>query len=342
MNTDGPGEHPIIDWGWAGAGLDGGESGDAHVVLPFHGGVLVGLVDGLGHGPEAATAAKATVALLRSHAPESLPSLVERCHAGLRKTRGVVISLAALRSRDSSLTWIGVGNVDAVLLRARRSAESRDEALTTRGGVVGFQLPPLRESTLSVSSGDTLIMATDGIRAGFSSGLAIHKGPQELAESILVRDARGTDDAHVLVARYVGGGALSHDIRARVVIRHDFDIVAARLRARELGLQQGLAEGAVVAMATAVTEVARNILVHAGTGEILLGVADDGGKRGVVVVALDEGPGIPDIARAMQDGYSTANGLGLGLPGAKRLMDEFDIVSLVGGGTEVTMRKWGQ
>jgi len=93
-------------------------------------------------------------------------------------------------------------------------------------------------------------------------------------------------------------------------------------------------------IATAISEVARNIVSYAGAGEIILRIVERGQRRGLLVIARDQGPGIADIARAMEDGYSTSRGLGLGLPGSKRLMDEFDLVSEVGKGTEVTMTKW--
>ena len=128
--------------------------------------------------------------------------------------------------------------------------------------------------------------------------------------------------------------------RVRVPIREEADVVVARRHVRELGLDVRLTEGAVEALATAVSEVARNIVVHATGGEILLGVAEARGRSGVVVVARDDGPGITDLEQAMQDGFSTAKSLGLGLSSARRLVDEFDIVTGLDTGTTVTMRKW--
>jgi serine/threonine-protein kinase RsbT len=125
-----------------------------------------------------------------------------------------------------------------------------------------------------------------------------------------------------------------------VVIAHDGDIVEARRKGRELAQQIGFSGSELTIIATAISEIARNIVVYADHGEIRLSVADNGGRRGILVVARDEGPGIPDIERAMRDGYSTGNSLGLGLPGARRLMDDFEIMSTVGEGTTVTMRKW--
>jgi len=127
---------------------------------------------------------------------------------------------------------------------------------------------------------------------------------------------------------------------ARVVIRRDGDIVEARQKGRELAQQIGFAGSDLTLIATAISEIARNIVVYANQGEISLSIAEKNGRRGILVVAQDAGPGIPDIERARRDGYSTGNSLGLGLPGARRLMDDFEIRSTVGQGTTVTMRKW--
>jgi serine/threonine-protein kinase RsbT len=126
----------------------------------------------------------------------------------------------------------------------------------------------------------------------------------------------------------------------RVPIRDDSDVVVARRRTRELASQQGLSEIATEALATAVTEIARNIVVHAGSGEILIGAIGDVSRRGIIVTARDTGPGIPHIEQALQDGFSAKGGLGFGLPGARRLVDEFEIESKAGVGTTVTLRKW--
>ena len=128
--------------------------------------------------------------------------------------------------------------------------------------------------------------------------------------------------------------------RFRLRIDEEGDVVLARKHVRELALEEGFRDGCLGALATAVTEVARNIVVHAGRGELLLGVVEERGRRGIYVVARDGQPGIADVARAMEDGYSTSAGLGLGLPSARRLVDEFTLVSAVGEGTTVVMTKW--
>jgi serine/threonine-protein kinase RsbT len=126
----------------------------------------------------------------------------------------------------------------------------------------------------------------------------------------------------------------------RVPIATDDDIVTARHEGRRLSSQLGFSSTDLTLIATAISEVARNIRLYAGEGHILLRLARDDSRRGIVVIAHDEGPGIPDIDLAMQDGYSTVGSFGLGLPGSRRLMDEFDIRSEVGKGVTVTMKKW--
>jgi len=127
-----------------------------------------------------------------------------------------------------------------------------------------------------------------------------------------------------------------------VPVQRDADIVAARQQGRELAAAAGVTGSELTMVATAISEVARNILLYAEKGEIVIEVEEQGGRRGVCVVARDAGPGIADIDLAMRDGYSTGKSLGLGLPGARRLMDEFGITSELGKGTTVTMRKWAR
>lgn len=191
-----------LDWGVAALPLRGEErSGDTHLVRPFSGGVLLAAMDGVGHGKEAAQAAGASRQMLEAHPDEPVVDLVRRCHAVLRNTRGVVMSLASIDTGRRIMTWIGVGNVQGVLLRAANGAEE----LLLRSGVVGAQLPTLQESAVPIAAGDTLIFATDGIEGDFSRALGRTGSAQAAAERILTRHGRRTDDALVLVARYLGG-----------------------------------------------------------------------------------------------------------------------------------------
>jgi serine/threonine-protein kinase RsbT len=125
-----------------------------------------------------------------------------------------------------------------------------------------------------------------------------------------------------------------------ISVASDTDVVPARAEGRALADRLGFSRTDATLIATAISEVGRNILVHAGSGEIVLSPLDEDGRSGLEVVARDSGPGISDVRAALRDGYGSRGGLGLGLPGARRLMDEFDIASRLGEGTVVTMKKW--
>lgn len=126
----------------------------------------------------------------------------------------------------------------------------------------------------------------------------------------------------------------------KIPISHDSDIVTARQFGREMAARIGFSGSDLTVIATAISEIVRNMVEYAGCGELFLAPASQGGREGIVIVATDQGPGIPDINLAMMDGYSSGGSLGLGLPGSRRLMDEFEISSSPGAGTTVTMKKW--
>ncbi|GIV88906.1 MAG: serine/threonine protein kinase [Chloroflexus sp.] len=124
------------------------------------------------------------------------------------------------------------------------------------------------------------------------------------------------------------------------VIRSDLDIVIARTMARDMAKALGFGPIDQARIATAVSELARNIFLYAGTGNVTVRNIEKGARKGIEIICEDQGPGIPNIDLVMQDGYSTSRGMGMGLPGAKRLMDEFDIKSQEGVGTTIICRKW--
>jgi hypothetical protein len=194
----------VIAWGVAAASYPNEhESGDRYVVQPSADGVLIAAVDGNGHGAEAAAAAKIAAATLEAHALESPIALLLRCHDELKGTRGAVMTLAFVDLRNRTMTWTGVGNVEAVLFHRRRE-DATDRALL-RAGILGFRLPPVRAEVLELQPFDTLIIATDGINPDFDDGLTLDGDPQHIADAILARHHSGNDDALVVVARYLGG-----------------------------------------------------------------------------------------------------------------------------------------
>jgi len=193
---------PGIEWGAATRTLPGeAESGDRHLVIRLPDGALLAAVDGLGHGREAALAADLAVRTMESHDGLSLIEIVERCHQNLLRSRGVALSLARWDVGQRSLSWVGVGNVEGLLLRAEPDSRAGAERLLQRVGVVGVRLPSLQASSVAVPGAGLLIFATDGIATGFERIIDARTPPQQLADQILARHSKGTDDALVLVAR---------------------------------------------------------------------------------------------------------------------------------------------
>src|SRR5882762_11850816 len=184
----------------------GGEraSGDQHLIQPSRQGLLIAVVDGLGHGSEAAQAARTAVITLKHHAGESVLSLVKRCQAKLVGTRGVAVSIASFNLVDSTMTWLGVGNVEGVLVRSTTSRGPDKEFLLLGRGVVGGQLPNLQAFVVPVVSGDTLTFATDGVTSDFHDEINTCEPPQKIADRVLSGHGKDSDDALVLVARFLG------------------------------------------------------------------------------------------------------------------------------------------
>jgi serine phosphatase RsbU (regulator of sigma subunit) len=206
MTTESIPPERAIEWGLASRALPGETvSGDRHLVQSFPEGILAAVVDGLGHGQEAGTAARTAIDALASSPQESLISLVNRCHQALTKTRGATMTVASLNLSEQSLAWLGVGTVEGCLLRADPTHPT--ERMLLRGGVVGYQLPILQISVVPIYAGDLLVLASDGIRSGFEYGLSLRDPPQKIADRILAQHFKGTDDALVLAVRYLGSSA---------------------------------------------------------------------------------------------------------------------------------------
>jgi negative regulator of sigma-B (phosphoserine phosphatase) len=199
------GEDSLVQWCAAGRAIDGGAvSGDLHVVACFPGGALVALIDGLGHGPEAAVAAQAAAVVLRRQPHETITVLMTQCHAAMRRTRGAVINLASFNAASATMTWLGVGNVAALFVRRAPGTLPARQGLVSRGGVVGYRMPALRATSLPVHRGDLLVMTTDGIGSDFVREVMPGRGIDDIAGRILRDHGRANDDALVLAVSYEG------------------------------------------------------------------------------------------------------------------------------------------
>jgi serine phosphatase RsbU (regulator of sigma subunit) len=193
----------MLEWGVAAAALPGQtDCGDRHVVQAFAGGVLVAVIDAIGHGAEAAQVAGLAAGVLERHAAKPVHALLLECHARLRGSRGAAISVASFDQRSHTMAWLGVGNVNGILVQAGARPKPRPKSLLVRGGMVGDHLPGLEFSGIPVERGDMLIMTSDGIRSPFTAALRGKLEPQQLAERIQRGYAKATDDSLVLVARF--------------------------------------------------------------------------------------------------------------------------------------------
>jgi len=193
-----------VDWASASVVAPGHlDSGDESCVLTVNDRTIVAVLDGLGHGLQAANAARLGVALLAQSRADDVVTMIRECHNGLRHTRGAVMSIAMFDSTEHTMTWIGVGNVHGSLWCPRSAAW---QSLLLRGGVVGDCLPQLQASVVRVNEGDTLVFTTDGVNPALDDRPLKGDSLRPTAERILARWRAGDDDALVLLARYRGAG----------------------------------------------------------------------------------------------------------------------------------------
>lgn len=165
--------------------------------------MLLAVIDGIGHGAEAAAAAQVAADALRHDAQKDVASAVVQCHRALAHTRGAALSLASIDVGEHSMTWLGIGNVESRLLHGAEPLPM-SESLLLHNGIIGHELPRLIPQTMPLARGDLLIFATDGIRREFADDLMPRGSCREIADHILQQYALGSDDALVLVARYLG------------------------------------------------------------------------------------------------------------------------------------------
>jgi hypothetical protein len=194
----------MLEWCTAGRPIPGeARSGDDALVVADERRALVAAIDGLGHGPPASEAAEVAVAALRRAPFDDVVALASRCHEALRPTRGAAVGLAAFRG-GGTVTWLGVGNITGRLVSGGGLSTPDDRWLASLSGVAGDdELPALRPATIPVRRGDVLVLATDGIDGAFADEVVATGTCQEIADRLLRDFGRPTDDALVVVARYL-------------------------------------------------------------------------------------------------------------------------------------------
>jgi serine phosphatase RsbU (regulator of sigma subunit) len=189
----------LIDWSASSQPRRGEiESGDQYLVTRIDRCALIAVIDGLGHGAAAAEAARVAVNTIQSHATQPLDEVARLSHDALRATRGAVMTLASIDCDKGTISWLGIGNVAAVILRA---ASSDTESLVLRGGVVGQRLPTVLPVTRPWMQGDTLVITTDGIRWDPYHGNLRADPTEVIVRRLVEQNADGDDDALVVVAR---------------------------------------------------------------------------------------------------------------------------------------------
>ena len=179
-------------------------NGDLAVVALLPEGALFAAIDGVGHGAEAARAARKAGEAVRESPSPDLVLMAERCHRALRNTRGAALSLALVSPVQSALSWLGVGSVEGRVVSGDPSATRLKGSLALGNGVPGHQLPSVRTATVDVLPGDVLVLATDGIEARFGDSLDISGSTQAISDRILADHGKLSDDALVVVVRYLG------------------------------------------------------------------------------------------------------------------------------------------
>lgn len=198
-------EMRFLDWAVASRTMPGEvSSGDISVVERVRDGAVLAVIDGLGHGVEAAKAAAAAETKVRECAGEPLPVILDHCHQALRGTRGAVMTLVHINEHNDTLTWLGVGNVEGRMWSAVPGDTLVRQAPPLRGGVVGHHMPKVHSSTLPLTRGDLIVLSTDGIKNHFHEEFRLGGTVKQIADHIVTDYWAEMDDALVLAARYLG------------------------------------------------------------------------------------------------------------------------------------------
>jgi phosphoserine phosphatase RsbX len=180
------------------------ESGDRHLVKTTSSGVLLAVIDGSGHGKDAAAAARLAAETVEAYPHEDVISLFQRCHDRLRTTRGASMSIATIDGTQNTLTWAGVGNTEGMILRFGSPPRGFPDRLLHRPGILGYRLPSLQAPTLPIRPGDVIILTTDGIKPGFEHQIPAHQHLRIVANTISTAFSNPFEDSLVLAARYLG------------------------------------------------------------------------------------------------------------------------------------------
>lgn len=330
--------------------------GDVCEAFSWSHGVAVAIADGLGHGPSAAGASKAFCTCVLEMIEEPLGAMFARAQQALLKTRGAVAAVARFDEQRAEVEIAGLGNIGVMLLR---QGEPRPEHPIIPTGVLGTTFRAVRPSTHSFQLGDLLVMHTDGVKSRFDVDSVRLLSPRAAVQQILTSYGKGHDDSACVVARAERAllSALPPPVAPPqgatrtipILVRSDVECAATEVR--RFAQEAGLPPRAQWEISIATSELATNIVKHAGRGEIRFSLETEP-ARALVVEAIDQGRGIPDVAAAVVDGFSEGalrtpdrvrapgQGLGVGLGSVRRMMDGVEIKT-GSAGTRIVARKRG-
>jgi anti-sigma regulatory factor (Ser/Thr protein kinase) len=307
-------------------------NGDAIFAQEWDGQVLLAIIDGLGHGEEAARVSGAAKDWLLTNYGHDVKEIVEMLHQNLRATRGVAVALTKVDRPHRSLSFCGIGNVEV-----RVSGKPAMHPAST-DGIVGMSVRKVVKFEYKYDTLDFLILHSDGISSGFNIAdyPLLHEDPQKAAEDIARVFGKDYDDASIIIAVGPDNRELSRDVRS-VRISNAADASMAAETAKTLARECGFSETDQTKIAIAVSELGMNIVMHAkGEGSIEISRLSELKRAGIKVRATDHGPGIPDSEVRSGPRY----GLGIGLGAVQRLMDETNIQTRLEVGTTITAKKW--
>lgn len=310
-------------------------NGDAYVTKEWNGQTLLAVLDGLGHGEEASSASEEAKKYIAENFANDVDQIVSGLHSHLHGTRGVVAGLIRIDRLRHRLAFCGVGNIDARIIGEPPMHP------TSLDGIIGLNVRKVKKFEYSYDSLKAVVLHSDGISSKFNTPdySMVCKQPQAVAEQILAECGKHHDDATILIG--VEEPTTENHNATEIAISSDISTLMAAQHAKELAKTLGFSECDQIKVSIATSELARNIVVHAhGKGRVIVNPVKEPDRVGIIIIAEDQGPGISNVKKALQGTVASSKGLGIGLGGAKRLMDEFHINSKVGKGTKIVAEKW--
>jgi negative regulator of sigma-B (phosphoserine phosphatase) len=310
-------------------------NGDTYLIRELNEQILLAVIDGLGHGEEASSVSEEAKEYIAENSAKNIEQIIAGLHLRLHGTRGVVAGLIRIDRLGRRLSFCGVGNIDARIIGEPPMHP------TSLDGIIGLNVRKIKQFAYDYASLRAVVLYSDGISSKFSTSdyPTLYKQPQEVADQILAEWGKQHDDATILIG-IEETAAENHNV-TEIIISSEASAMVAAERVKELAKTLGFSECDQTKISIATSELAQNIAFYAHKrGRIAISSIKEPARVGIIIMAEDQGPGIPDVKKALQGIDSSEKGLGIGLGGAQRLMDEFSIKSELGKGTTIIAKKW--